>query len=194
MSRELPFPITFELPDGWTLVPPEASGRADAACVAVRDADTAGPVATNIVISGLGVHGAAVDVAALASAQLTNLHQNYAVTVLRRDVTPDAPAPQAAHLLQIEYPHGESATTVRQIRIVTAFAGPENPADVAVLQLVMTCPVEVFDDAGREFGRFVASIAPAASTGATSKSEVGEQIPAAATLDKVDRQPGPTGV
>src|SRR3954462_13357872 len=115
MSRELPFPMAFELPDGWTLVPPDSGGAAHAAYVAVRDANTADPVATNIVISSL-VHGVAVDVAALAAGQLTNLQAKYAVTVLKRDVITDGPARQAAQLLQIEYPAGGSTTTLRQIR------------------------------------------------------------------------------
>ena len=86
MTRELPFPIAFGLPDGWTLVSPDDSGQADAAYVAVRDTNTADPVAANLAISGLGLHDAAVDVAALAAAQLANLHAQCPVTVLKRDV------------------------------------------------------------------------------------------------------------
>ena len=100
------------------------TGDPIAAYVAVRDANTADPVATNIVITGLGVHAAAVDVAPLAAGQLANLQAKYAVTVLKRDVMAEGPARQAAQLLQIEYPVGESTTTLRQIRIVTRFAVP----------------------------------------------------------------------
>src|SRR3981189_1504482 len=102
MSRELPFPITFELPEAWTLVPPDRSGQAEAAYVAVRDANTAGPVAANIVISGLGGQEAAVDVSALAAGQLANLQAQYPVTVLRHDIMTTGPTRQAAQLLQIE--------------------------------------------------------------------------------------------
>jgi hypothetical protein len=41
--------------------------------------------------------------------------------------------------------------------------------------LVMTCPADVFDQAGPEFGQFVASIATADTT------------------SRVDRQPGTSG-
>jgi hypothetical protein len=195
MSRELPFPIAFELADGWTLAPPDDSGQADAAYVAVGDANTADPVATNVVISGLGVHDVAVDAAALAAAQLANLQAQYPVTVLKRDVMADGPTRQAAQLLQIECPVGETTITLRQIRIVTAFHGTDDPAAVAVLALVMTCPADVFDQAGPEFGQFVASIAPAASPEeATRDDQVGEQISAAVGASRLDRQPGSCGV
>ena len=195
MSRELPFPIAFELPGGWTLVSPDDSGQADAAYVAVRSTNTADPVATNLVISGLGLHDAAVDVAALAAAQLASLQATYPVTVLKRDVMTDGPTRQAAQLLQIDYPVGETTITLRQIRIVTAFRGADDSAAVAVVQLVMTCPADVFDQAGPEFGQFVASIAPATSPDhATLDDEVGEQISVATIASSVDRQPGPTGV
>jgi hypothetical protein len=164
MSRELPFPIAVQLPEGWTLVPPDAAGYPGAAYVAVRDASTADPVATNIVVSGLGVHDVAVDVAALAATTVAELQTKYAVTVLKADVALDGPARQAAHLLQIEYPAGASTTTLRQIRIVKAFRGADDPAAAAVVELVMTCPAEVFDEVGPEFAVVLASIAPPSRT------------------------------
>jgi hypothetical protein len=160
MSRDLPFSIVFHLPEGWTLLPPDDSGQAGAAYVAVRDATTADPVATNIVVSGLGVLGVAVDVAVLAAAKLGDLQARYAVTILKADVTPDGPTRQAAHLLQIEYPNGGSTTTLRQLRIITAFPGPGDSPAVAVVELVMTCPAQLFDQAGREFAAVLASIGP----------------------------------
>jgi hypothetical protein len=195
MTRELPFPIAFELPDGWTLVSPDDSGQADAAYVAVRDANTADPVGTNLAISGLGLYDAAVDVATLAAAQLAHLQAQYSVTVLKRDVMTTGPTRQAAQLLQIEYPVGETTITLRQIRIVNAFRGADDPTAVAVLALVMTCPADVFDQVGPEFGQFIASIAPATTPEeATPDSEGGEQISTAAGASRVDRQPGPSGV
>jgi hypothetical protein len=194
LTRELPFPIIFELPEGWTPVPPDEAGQADAAYVAVRDANTADPVATNIVISGLGLHDATVDVAALGAHDLAHLQSRYAVTVLKRDITTDGPARQAAHLLQIEYAAGHSTTPLRQIRIITAFGGADDPADVAVVRLVMTCPAEVFEAAGPEFGRFLASIAPATSHGEpTSDGGGGDPTSKTAHASSVDRQPGSSG-
>jgi hypothetical protein len=173
-------------------VPPDEARRADAAYVVVRDANTADLVATNLVISGLGLHDVAVDVAALAAGQLADLQTKYAVTVLKRDVMPDGPTREAAHLLQIEYPVGASTATVRQIRIITAFRGAQDPTAVAVVQLVMTCPAEVFEHAGPQFASFMASIAPAPD--GTWDYEVGEPFSATASPSRVDRQPGPSGI
>jgi hypothetical protein len=158
MTGELPFSITFALPDGWTLVPPESCGQPDAAYVAVREKRDAHPITTNIVISGFGVHNAHVDVAALADQYRSTLGSRYPVTLLNRNVTAGAAAPEAAQLLQIDYPAGESSVAVNQVQIINAFPDTQDPGAVAVLQLLMTCPADIFDQAGPEFRRFVASI------------------------------------
>jgi hypothetical protein len=175
MSRELPFPIAFELPEAWSLVPPDRSRqtRCGLRRGSQRQHRRTGRDEHRHQRSGL--HDVPVDVAALAARQLANLQAQYPLTVLKNDIMMAGPTRQAAQLLQVEYPVGESTTTLRQIRIVNAFAGTEDPAAVAVVQLVMTCAAEVFDQAGREFGQFVASIAPAANT------------------SRVDRRPGPSG-
>src|SRR3989442_10663196 len=113
MGRELPFAISFELPKGWTLVPPESCGQPDAAYVAVRQRNASQLVATNLVISGFANYDSAVDVAALAARYLTNLQSQYSVTVLKHEVMTDGAAPEAAQLLQIEYPAGESTMTLK---------------------------------------------------------------------------------
>jgi hypothetical protein len=160
MSHELPFRISFHLPDGWILVPPESCGQPDAAYVAVRTRNQSEPVATNFVISGFANYGQPVDVAALAASYLTGLQSRYAVTLLKHDVMASGSASQAAQLLQIEYPAGESTMTLKQIQIINAFPSTEDPSDVAVLQLLLTCPADVFNEAGPEFSEFVASVSP----------------------------------
>jgi hypothetical protein len=104
------------------------------------------------------------------------------VTVLKSDAMTNGPARQVAQLLQIEYPHGGSTATLRQIRILDAFRSLEDQSAAAVIQLVMTCPAELFEQAGPEFGRFMASLAPA-----------GDQISTAADASTVDRQRGRSG-
>ncbi|BBY09072.1 hypothetical protein [Mycobacterium noviomagense] len=160
MSRELPFRISFDLPDGWTLVPPDSCGQPDAAYVAVRTQNLSEPVATNLVISGFANYGQPVDVAALAASYLGSLQSRYAVSVLKHDVVASESASQAAQLLQIEYPAGEAAMTLKQIQIINAFPSTEDPSDVAVLQLLLTCPADVFDQAGPEFSEFVSTVSP----------------------------------
>lgn len=167
MSSELPFPISFALPDGWTLVPPESCGRPDAAYVAVRKQNAAEPVATNFVVNGFAIYGQSVDLAALADAYLSGLRAQYPVTVLKRDVTTDGAATEAAQLLRIEYPADGFTMRLNQIHIVNAFPGVQDTAATAVLQLLMTCPTDVFDQAGPEFSQFVASISPLQSDAPT---------------------------
>lgn len=118
------------------------------------------PVATNIVISGFANYGQPVDVAALAASYLTSLQSRYAVSVLKHDVMASRSASQAAQLLQIEYPAGESTMTLKQIQIINAFPSTEDPSGVAVLQLLLTCPSDVFDQAGPEFNGFLATVSP----------------------------------
>jgi hypothetical protein len=163
MSRELPFPISFELPQGWASVSPESCGQPDAAFVAIRKHNAADPVVTNFVVNGFAHYGQPVDVAALADAHVGQLRSQYPVTVLKRDVMADDSATEAAQLLQIAYPAGESTLTLRQIQIISVFPGT-NDGDAAVLQLIMTCPDDVFDQAGPEFSAFVATITPVQGT------------------------------
>jgi hypothetical protein len=171
MSRELPFPITFALPQRWSLVSPDRHGQPDAAYVAVREtANGDDPVATNIVVTGLGLHDVTLDVAALADAKVSALHAKYPVTILKRDVLNTGPAGLIAHLLQISYPTGDSTTTLRQIRLVSAFTGIDDPADIAVIEFVTTCPAELFEQAGAEFMQFVGSVAVAAGDDPASES------------------------
>lgn len=160
MSSELPFPISFALPEGWTLVPPESCGRPDAAYVAIRQQNASEPVATNIIVNGFAKHGQSVDLAALADAYLAGLRAQYPVTILRRDVMTDGSVAEAAQLLQIEYPADGFTMRLNQIHIINAFPGATDAAATAVLQLLMTCPADVFDQAGPEFGQFVATISP----------------------------------
>lgn len=149
----------FTPPDGWTHVPPESAGHGGLPYVAVRDRNATDPVATNIVVSGFVAPAADVDAAALASDRVVELKSQYPVTVLKRDVLEEGRSPEVAQLLQIEYPAGGSTVTLKQIEIVNVFPGAADPAEVAVLRLMMTCPEEVFDDAGPEFSQFVAGIA-----------------------------------
>ena len=57
MAAELPFPISFEIPPGWTLVAPESSGHPEAAYVAVRNANASEPIATSFVVNGFANRG-----------------------------------------------------------------------------------------------------------------------------------------
>ena len=98
--------------------------------------------------------------AALADAYLGRLQTQYPVRVLKRDASNAGAHPQAAQLLQIDYPTGESTVALNQIHLILAFADTTDVDAAAVLQLIMTCPTGVFDQAGPEFSQFVAMISP----------------------------------
>lgn len=160
MSRALPFPISFTLPPEWTVVPADSCGQPDAACIAVRNASSSGPITTNIVVSGYALEGEVGDVITLTATSLADLQSQFPVAILKNEVIGDAAAPEIAQLLQIEYPANGITIPVNQIRITNVFPSVQDPNLKAVLQIVMTCPTDVFETAGREFGEFVASIAP----------------------------------
>lgn len=163
MPAELPFPIAFEIPPGWTLVAPESSGHPDAAYVAVRNPNTSEPVATSVVVNGFANRGDSVDVGALADSYLADLRSRYPVKVLKRDVMTAGAATEAAQLLQLDYPLGDKTLTLNQIQLISATPGSGDAAATAVLQLLMTCPTELFEQAGPEFTRFVSTIKPLAA-------------------------------
>jgi hypothetical protein len=165
MSVELPFAITFEVPQGWTLVDPESCGHPEAAYVAVRQENSGDAVAPNFAVNGFTARGGPVDVAALADSYLAKMQGQYPVAVLKRDVMAGDPASEAAQVLQIEFPVGDSSLTVNQIQILNAFPDAVDPTVTAVLQLMLTCPAALFAQAGPEFTRFVASIAAGQSEG-----------------------------
>lgn len=158
MSRELPFPLSFVLPAGWTSVPPDSCGQPDAGFVAIRENTLADPVATSFVVSGLGVHNARVDIAILAAEHLARLLSRYPVVVLKREAS-GGPAAHAAQLLRIDYSLGPSTIAVNQIHLLNAFAGAE-PGSVAIVEFVMTCPAQRFPVVGREFAQLVSGITP----------------------------------
>jgi hypothetical protein len=158
MSAELPFAITFELPEHWMLVAPESCGHPEAAYVAVREYSAPQPIATNFVVNGFAGRGAPLDVGALADSYLAKTRSQYPVVVLKRDVMTGESATEAAQLLEIEYPVADSTVTVNQIQIINVFPGAQDRGATAVLQLLLTCPAAVFDQAGREFTQIVATI------------------------------------
>jgi hypothetical protein len=163
MATELPFPISFEVPAGWTLVAPELSGHPEAAYVAVRNANASEPIATSFVVNGFASHDQSINVAALADSYLADLRSRYPVLVLKRDVMTAGAATESAQLLQVEYPLGNKTLTLNQIQIINAVPGSQDVAATAVLQLLMTCPAELFEQAGPEFTRFVGTIEPLAT-------------------------------
>ena len=163
MSRDLPFPISFDVPTGWALLSPDACGQPHAAYVLVRQNTTTEAVTTNIVVSGLVLPTGQADVDALASQYLSNLQSHYAVTVLKNDILNGATTPEAAQLLEIDYQRGEESVPLKQIHIINTLPDTRDPEAAAVLQLLMTCPADTFAQTGPEFQQFLTTITPTSS-------------------------------
>jgi len=159
MTSSATVPVSFELPDGWTPIPPQSIGTPGASFAAVRESNAADPVVTNLVI-GFHPGRAPADLGGLAEAHLADLRSQYPVAVRSCDTGTAGAAAEYSQLLDIAYPVGESTLDLTQIRILLALpgAGPGDPA--GVMQVVMTCPARIFDQAGREFQRFLATITP----------------------------------
>lgn len=152
MTADLPFPIDLDLTSGWIQIPPIAAGEPDAAFVAIRTADAAGPVPTSLVISGLTIPTNQVHLGALAEAHTERLRANLQVSVLNRKDS--ANGDQVSQLLRID----GGPTPVNQIQVLMAFPDKVDSSTSGIMQVMLSCPVDVFSEAGPEFRRIVASI------------------------------------
>lgn len=152
MTAALPFPIALQLPPGWEPVDPAAAGEPDAGYVAVRTAQAPGPVPTSLVISGLTALAAATNVRTLSEAHVQRLRTHLTVTVLSRES--DTAGTQAAQLLRID----GGPVPLNQIQIVMAYPDTENAAVVGILQVMFSCPADVFAVAGPEFRGIIAGL------------------------------------
>lgn len=152
VTAELPFPIDLDLPSGWIQVPPAAAGEPDAGFVAIRAASENSPVPTSLVISGLTLHANQVNLRALAETHIERLSARLHVRVLNREDSPDGV--QVAQLLRID----GGPVPLNQIQVLIAFPDNVNSSASGVVQIMLSCPVNVFSEAGPEFRRIVGSI------------------------------------
>lgn len=158
MTTGFPPALSFDLPEGWAPVPTQSCGVAGAEFAAVRLQNTADPVVTNLVVSFDTVAGRP-DLAAQAQDYLAELSAQYSVSVLASDAVGRGAMSEYNQLLQINYPAGESTIQLKQVRILIEFTNPAGEAS-GILQVIMTCPADIFPEAGREFQRFVSTISP----------------------------------
>lgn len=160
MSNEAPAGLSFAAPQGWLAVPPESCGLDGAVFAAVRQQNTGDPVVTNLVV-GLSPVSGRQDLAAGARAYLAELSADYPVSVLASDSLTRGSMSEYNQLLQIAYPVGESTIQLKQVRILLEVADVGSPTGASLMQVLMTCPADVFPHAAQELGQFLATIAPA---------------------------------
>jgi hypothetical protein len=84
----------------------------------------------------------------------------FPVSVLASDAVSGGELKEYNQLLHITYPAAESTIQLSQVRILIEVTSATAGAS-RVLQVIMTCPTEIFSEAGKEFQRFVSTISPA---------------------------------
>jgi len=160
MVTELPVRIEFSLPDGWQAAPPDEVGAAGVAFVAVHPASNNGGAngfTTNLTIAG-EILDPAVPMATIADESVRRL-EGVAESVGvrgRTEFSPDAPG--MTQVLDIDMGQGKQLV---QCTIYLAADDVHDPSRRAVLELVLTCTPEQFDEALPDFQRFVGTIRPA---------------------------------
>jgi hypothetical protein len=154
MVTELPVRIEFSLPDGWQSAPPDEVGAPGVAFVALRPASTGG-FTTNLTIAG-ETRDPALPMTTIADEAVHRL-ESVAESVRvrdRRDFGPDD-TPGMTQLLDLEMDQGKQLV---QCQIYLPMDDVHDQHRRAVLELVLTCSPEQFDDALPDFQRFVGTI------------------------------------
>jgi hypothetical protein len=159
MATELPVRIEFSLPDGWQAAPPDEVGAPGVAFVAVR------PVATDGFVTNLTIAGEIRDPALpMATIALESVHrlESIAESVRvrdRRDFGSDG-SPGMTQVLDVEMGQGKRLV---QCQVYLPVDDVHDARRRAVLELVLTCMFEQFDEVLPEFQRFVGTVRPAGS-------------------------------
>ncbi|MFI5588395.1 hypothetical protein ACIA5G_25305 [Amycolatopsis sp. NPDC051758] len=154
MVTELPVRIEFALPDGWQAAPPDEVGAPEVAFVAVRPVSPGGFV-TNLTIAG-EIRDPAVRMATIADESVHRV-ENVAESVRVRDRADlgQGDAPGLTQLLDIELAEGKRLVQC-QVYLPIDDAHDQH----TVLELVLTCTPEQFDDVASDFQRFVGTVRP----------------------------------
>ena len=159
MVTELPVRIEFALPDGWQAAPPDEVGAPGVAFVAVRPVSPGGGAdgfVTNLTIAG-EIRDPAVRMATIADESVHRV-ENVAESVRVRDRADfgQGDAPGLTQLLDIELDEG---TRLVQCQVYLPIDDVHDQR--TVLELVLTCTPEQFDDVESDFRRFVGTVRPA---------------------------------
>jgi hypothetical protein len=157
MVTELPVRIEFSLPDGWQAAPPDEVGVPGVAFVALHPASANGFTA-NLTVAG-ELRDPALPMATIADESVHRL-EGAAESVRVRDRTDFGPSdtPGMTQVLDMEMGQGKRLV---QCQIYLPVEDAHDPRRRAVLELVLTCTPEQFDDVLPGFQRFVGTVRPA---------------------------------
>ncbi len=158
-TTALPVPLRIQLPhDSWEIVEPSSLGVHNVALLAVRRDLVEDAYTPTISVSGdWRTDGASLtDVAAESLAKIEAEAEE--VELLDRHETPSDSAPVVSQVIGAVI-HVDGVThDLRQLQQIRGYVDLDDPGRLAVVIHTLTCTFAQFDEMGREFTDYLASI------------------------------------
>ncbi|PXY30946.1 hypothetical protein [Prauserella muralis] len=163
MATQLPVPIEFELPEGWTPAPPDEVNAPGSAFVALHPASIDGFTA-NITIAGqLYTDGTSLD--AIADESLRRLDGTADVVTLRqRDIVGSKDAPGRTQVVDITTTIDNRRLQLVQCQVYLELRDESDPRRRAVIELALTCRDSQLDAVLGDYQKFVGTVRPQAGS------------------------------
>ncbi|GHJ36015.1 hypothetical protein [Streptomyces sp. TS71-3] len=166
MTGTLPIKISFSLPDGWQAAPPDEVGAPDVAFVALHPASIDGGFTANITVSGKMRNDGAT-MSQIADESVPRMEQAGAVRIVKKsDVgTPDIPgltdSPGVVQNLVLSTTLRGEPVELCQSQVYLGMEDVKNPAQRAVIELVLTAKPNQLDHVVGDFQTFLRTVRPA---------------------------------
>ena len=157
-SADLPFPIRIELPPRWERVDPAAWGVTNAALFAVRRGLDDEYTPTLSVSGAWRTDSASVEQIADESLTLLNEQGATDVELVTRRVIPGEHAPAVLQAIGATAVIDGRTFDLRQIQAISALTDLSHPQRHAVLIYTVSCTYRQYNEMGREFQAFMASV------------------------------------
>ncbi|WP_020668925.1 hypothetical protein [Amycolatopsis nigrescens] len=164
MVTQLPVRIEFSLPDGWTPAPPDEVGASGAAFVALHRASVDGFTA-NITIAGQ-YRPDETTLDELADESVQRLQETSGAVHLRDRRQVGSPeAPGLTQVLDLTASVDNRPLQLVQVQVYVSMQDVHNPAERAVIELVLTCKPSQLDAVLEDFQKFVSTVRPEQGAG-----------------------------
>ncbi|WP_405610523.1 hypothetical protein OG292_07355 [Streptomyces sp. NBC_01511] len=163
MTATLPVKISFSLPDGWQAAPPDEVGAPNAAFVALHRASVDGGFTANITISG-EMRNDGATMSQIADESVPRLEQAGPVRVVKKsDIgTPDIPgltdSPGIVQNLVLSTTLRGEPIELCQSQVYLGFEDVRNPAQRAVIELVLTATQNQLGEVIDDYKEFVGTV------------------------------------
>jgi hypothetical protein len=169
MAATLPVKISFALPDGWQAAPPDEVGAPNVAFVALHPASLDGGFTANITISG-EMRNDGATMSQIADESVPRLEQGGPVRVLKKTEigTPDIPgltdSPGIVQNLILSTTLRGEPIELCQSQVYLGMEDVRNPAQRAVIELVLTATQSQLDQVIDDYKEFLRTVRPADET------------------------------